>query len=138
MSGFAVNAGRSRRERCATSNSVVCAELWLPLCLFRLTRSWLTSLFDGDLDKNSSHRAKSSSPSALPSLRRRKCSSSTPGCIADDISEPFTIVIRCIAAQTTEELRKSSRNLPSDRQRPYLIDIAIAEGPRYGHERTEY
>src|SRR5690242_14890563 len=37
-------------------------------------------------------------------------------------SECFTAVIGCIAARPTADLRMSSRNLPSVRQRPSLVD----------------
>lgn len=50
-------------------------------------------------------------------------------CVAHDISEHCTAVVGCIAAKTTEDERKSSRNLPSG---PSLIDTTIAQEPTIG------
>jgi hypothetical protein len=58
------------------------------------------------------------------------CSSGTPGLHAYDISEHLATLIGCIAARSTEDSRKSSRNSPSDRQRPSPIDTKIAESPQ--------
>lgn len=55
------------------------------------------------------------------------CILGTPCLHAYDISEHLAALIGCIAARSTEVSRKSSRNLPSDRQRPSPIDTKIVD-----------